>query len=278
MGMGNGRRWLHHATALAVVLLFLLPLLWAVVTSLRPIGAPPPKSVEWWPADPQWRNYQALFDLVPMLRYLRNSLLVVLLAVPVTLLTASLAGFAMAQLPDKSQRRLLMFSVVVLMIPGASVWLFRFQILRWLGLLDTLWALIAPAFAASSPLFVLLFYWTFRRVPAELFEAARLDGASAITAWRRVGMPPARATTIGVIVLTFVLYWNDFVSPVLYVFDTTWYTAPVGLQILKQLDATNWPLLMAGAVLMTVPVILLFMALQRFFLSDLSLAALFDRG
>jgi multiple sugar transport system permease protein len=268
----------RHIIAFSITILFLLPLLWALINSIRPIGAPPPRTIEWWPTDPQWGNYALIFDVVPMLRYLRNSLLVVLVAVPLTLFTASLAGFAMAQMHEKTQRRLLMFSVAVLMIPGASVWLFRFQILRWMGLLDTLWALIVPAFAASSPLFVLLYYWTFIRVPDEMYAAAQLEGASAVTVWRRLAMPLATPTTIGVIVLTFVLYWSDFVSPVLYIFDTEWYTLPVGLQILKQLDTTNWPLLMAGAVMMTLPVIVLFILLQRFFLHDFSLANLFDRG
>ncbi|MCO5184079.1 MAG: carbohydrate ABC transporter permease [Anaerolineae bacterium] len=276
--MRNIRIGTHHAVAIAITVLFLLPLFWAAGTSLRTVGAPPPNTVTWWPRDAQWGNYGFIFELVPMARYLRNSLLVVALAVPITLLTASLAGFAMSQLSNKAQRRLLIFSVLLLMIPGASVWLFRFQILSWLGLLDTIWALVAPAFAASSPLFVLLYYWNFRRVPQETFEAARLDGASAVMSWRRIALPLARGTTIGVVILTFVLYWSDFVSPVLYIFDTAWYTLPVGLQILKQFDATNWPLLMAGAVIMTVPVIVLFIVLQRFFLSDFSVANLFDRG
>jgi multiple sugar transport system permease protein len=275
--MTRVRAALHHLLVWGAAGLFLLPLVWAVITSLRPVGAPPPRTIEWWPADPQWANYSALFELVPMTRYLANSLLVVALAVPLTLLTASLAGFAMAQLPSPSQRRLLLFSVAVLMIPAASVWLARFQILRWLGLIDTIWALVAPAFAASSPLFVLLFYWTFRRLPAEMFEAARLEGASAVTAWWRLALPPAQPTAVAVLVLTFVLYWSDFISPVLYIYDTRWYTLPVGLQILKQLDATNWPLLMAGAVLMTLPVIMLFGGLQRFFLHDSSIARLFER-
>jgi multiple sugar transport system permease protein len=276
--MPKSSSWIRHALALIVTILFLLPLFWTVVNSLRPVGAPPPNSIEWWPADPQWNNYRELFEQLPMMRYLRNSLLVVGLAVPITLLTASLAGFSIAQLPDRPRRRLLIFCIVVLMIPSASVWLARFQILRWLGLINTLWALIVPAFAASSPLFVLLFYWTFRRLPVEMFEAARLEGASAVTAWWRLAMPLARPAAIAVIVLTVVLYWSDFVSPVLYIFDPTWYTLPVGLQILKQLDATNWPLLMAGAVFMTLPVILLFIVLQRFFLSDFSMANLFDRN
>ena len=272
------RAGLHHSLALIVTVLFFLPLFWALVNSLRAVGAPPPNTVEWWPADAHWENFSQIFDMLPVGRYLVNSLIVVGLAIPITLVTASLAGFSIAQLPKRPQRTLLFFCIAVMMIPAASVWLARFQILRWLGLIDTLWALIVPAFAASNPLFVLLFYWNFRRMPGEMFEAARLEGASALSVWWRLALPVARPTLTGVALLTFVLYWSDFVSPVLYIFDPTWYTLPVGLQILKQLDSTNWPLLMTGAVLMTVPVILLFGFLQRFFLHDLSIAGLFDRN
>lgn len=276
--MARARAGLHHLGALIVTILFLLPLFWALVNSLRAVGAPPPNTIEWWPREAAWENYSQIFEMLPFSRYLVNSLLVVSIAIPATLTTASLAGFSMAQLPERPQRILITFSVVVMMIPAASVWLARFHILRWLGLLDTLWALIVPAFAASSPLFVLLFFWNFRRIPLEVFEAARLEGASALSIWWRLALPMARPTITGVALLTFVLYWSDFVSPVLYIFDPAWYTLPVGLQIVKQLDATNWPLLMAGAVIMTLPVILLFGSMQRFFLHDLSIAGLFDRN
>jgi multiple sugar transport system permease protein len=264
--------------ATIVALAFVLPLFWAFVISLRPVGTPPPAGIVWWPKEARWDNYEALFELLPMWRYLLNSLLVVAAAIPLTLLTASMAGFSMAQLGPRGQRRMLVFSVAVLMVPGASVWLARFQILRWLGLLDSLWALIVPAFAASTPLFVLLYYWNYRRVPGELFEAARLDGASLPTAWWRLALPMAKPTSVGIVILAFVLYWSDFISPVLYVFDPRWYTLPVGLQILKQYDATAWPWLMAGAVLITLPVLVLFALLQKAFLNDLSLASLFERN
>jgi len=272
------RAGLHHSIAVVVTILLLLPLFWALIASLRAVGAPPPNTIEWWPRDANFQNYSQIFEVLPVGRYLINSLIVVGLAIPITIVTASLAGFSIAQLPSRTQRYLLFFSIAVMMIPAASVWLARFQILRWLGLIDSLWALVAPAFAASNPLFVLLFYWTFRRIPAEMFEAARLDGASALSVWWRLALPVARPTATGVALLTFVMYWSDFISPVLYIFDPKWYTLPVGLQILKQLDATNWPLLMAGAVLMTIPVILLFGFLQRFFFHDLSIAGLFDRN
>jgi multiple sugar transport system permease protein len=263
---------------LLVALAFCLPLYWVVVASLRQTGLPPPHTVEWWPADAQWQNYRHIFQLVPMSRYALNSLLVVAAAVPLTLLTASLAGFGLAQLPERPRRQLLSASVAVLVVPAASVWLFRFQILRVLGLIDSLAALVVPAFAASSPLFVLLFYWGFRRIPPELFEAARLDAASAVTVWWRVALPLARPTTTGVTILTFVLYWNDFVSPVLYIYNPRYYTLPVGLQILNQLDSTNWPLLMAAAVLITLPIVALFAILQRLFLHPTSLANLMDKN
>jgi multiple sugar transport system permease protein len=272
------RRGLRVAITLAVVLLFVLPLWWMIVASLRPMGLPPPKTIEWWPSDPRWSNYAELFSQVPMGRYALNSLLVVLVAVPITLLTASLAGFGLSQLRGRWRTWLLIAAIALLLVPAPAVWLFRYQLLRWLGLLTSLWSLVLPAFAAGSPLLVLLFYWTFQRNPVELYEAARVEGADAWTTWRKVAMPMARPTVAAVIVLSFALYWNDFTNPVLYLYRPSTYTLPVGLQILKQLDATNWSLLMAGAVVVTLPMVLLFLALQPLFLSDSALAELLEKG
>jgi multiple sugar transport system permease protein len=264
--------------AISVAVIFVLPLLWMVVVSLRPVGLPPPRSVEWWPGDPQWNNYAELFRQVPMGRYLLNSALVVAVSVPLTLLTASLAGFGLAQIKDPWRARLLMVTVFLLMVPPSAVWLFRYQMLSWTGLLTTLWSLILPAFAGGSPLLVLLFYWTFRRMPAEAVEAARLEGADAWITWRQIAMPMARPTVAATLVLAFALFWNDFTNPVLYLYRPQTYTLPIGVQILKQMDATNWPLLMAGATFMTLPVVVLFLVLQPLFLSDKSIHSLLEKG
>jgi multiple sugar transport system permease protein len=266
------------SAGLAVSVLFVLPLYFAVVGSVRESGAPPPATIAWWEPEPHWENFRTVFEMVPMTKYLRNSLLVVAAAVPITLIISSLAGFAVSQIAQETRDWVVNLCVAMLLIPGAAVWLFRFQLLVWLGLLDTLWALIVPAFAASSPLFVLLFNWNYRRVPEETFDAARLDGANAWTAWWRIALPLSRPTLIGVTVLSFVLYWSDFISPVLYIYNPNYYTMPIGLQLLNQVGSTNWPVLMAGALIMTAPVLVLFLLLQRFFLHDLSLAGLFDRN
>jgi multiple sugar transport system permease protein len=269
---------LRHLAGILAAVVFLLPLYWIGVTSLRMVGAPPSLTIEWWPADPQWQNYLTIFELTPMARYLRNSVIVVAVASPLSIIVASLAGFSLAQLPDRFRRPVVYTTVGLLIVPSASVWIFRFQILSWLGLIDTLWALIAPAFGGTNPLYILLFYWTFRRAPAEIFEAARLEGASVLQSWWRIGLPLAVPAVMAVGVLSAVHYWSDFVGPVLYIYQPRWYTLPIGLQILKQLDVTNWPLLMAGAVVMTVPVAIVFLAMQRFFLNELAQGSLLDQN
>jgi multiple sugar transport system permease protein len=277
--MSNWRVWLKYIIGAVISLIFILPLYWGFVASLRPIGLPPALSIEWWPSDPAWENYRQIFETVPLARYTKNSLIVVAFAVPITTMIASLAGFGLSQISDERFRNQMMqFNIIALMIPGAAVWIFRFLIIKWLGLIDTLWALILPSFAATTPLFVLLFYWGFRHVPGEMFEAARLDGAGPLKLWWRLALPLARPTLTGVIVLTFVLYWSDFITPVIYIFNPQHYTLAIGLEIIKQMDLTNIPLLMAAATYMAVPVIFLFWFLQRFFLHDLSLANLFDRA
>ena len=117
----------------------------------------------------------------------------------------------------------------------------------------------------SSPLFILLFYWTFRAIPRELFEAAKLDGAGMFYCWARLAMPLSRPTIMAVSVLTFTLYWSDFITPLLYLKSERNYTLALGIRRLQLLDKTNWPLLMAGGVVMTGPVILLFLLVQRYF-------------
>jgi len=273
----SARRGVRIAATLLVIGVFLLPLWWMFVASLRPVGLPPPRTIEWWPVDARWENYAEIFRQVPLGRYALNSVLVVIVAVPLTLLTASLAGFGISQLRSPWRNRLLIFAIALMMVPSPAVWLFRYQLLRWLGMLTSLWSLVLPAIAAGSPLLVLLFYWTFQRNPPELYEAARVEGADAWTTWLKIAMPIARPTTAAVLVLAFALYWNDFTNPVLYLYRPSTYTLPVGLQILKQLDATNWSLLMAGAVVVTLPMVVLFLVLQPLFLSDNALSELLDK-
>jgi multiple sugar transport system permease protein len=254
-----------HALAAGAAAVFLLPGLWVVAASLRRPGLPPPAGIEWLPEPIAWSNYARIFEILPLGRYLVNSLLIAGLAVPLTVVVASWAGFAMAQLPPRARYGLLALAVVVRMVPLTAVWLTRFLVLKELHLVDTMLALLAPVWMGSSPFFVLIFYWSFRRQPPSLVEAARLDGLGAFGIWARIAMPLSRPAIAAVSLLTFAQYWSDFINPLLYLKSDASYTLALGLRVLQQMDATNWPLLMAGAVVMMLPVLLLLFVLQRAF-------------
>ncbi len=248
--------------------LFLAPIAFMLTTSLRQTGVPLSRQLEWFPKSPSWDNYLAAFVLADLGRSAVNSLFVVALAVPLTILAASLAGFAMSQLSQRARLTLTLVSLAALMVPVTAVWLPRFVLFKGAGLLDSRLALVVPALGGTSPFFVLLFLWTFLRVPAEVYESARLDGAGTLRVWAGIGMPLARPTIVAVGMLAFVAYWGNFIDPLLYLRSPEKMTLPYALQILHQLDATNWPLLMAGSVMVTAPVVLVFLVAQRSFLQQ----------
>jgi multiple sugar transport system permease protein len=203
-----------------------------------------------------------VWEVVPLWRFTLNSLLIVSLAVPLTLVTGSWAGLAMARLPRRAQRFWVLVSLAVLMVPGIALWSTRFVIYRQLGWLDTPLALIAPAVMGTSPFYVLMFYRAFRRIPEATYDAARLDGAGVLGLWYRVALPMARPTAIGVALLSFIVYWGDFITPLLYLQTERLYTLPIALQLLQQFSRSDWGLLMAAAVWATAIPVLLFIGIQ----------------
>lgn len=231
---------------LLVAALFVLPLLFVILAAFRPPGAPLAGPL--WPASPTLDNFRRLFAVLPIGRFTMNSLRIVLVAVPLTVLVASWAGYAMARLPRPTQRRWVLASFLVLMVPGVALWSSRFILYSRLGIGGSPAVLVIPALMGTSPFFVLMFYRAFRRIPTAIYDAARLDGATTWQTWGGVALPMARPTALAVAALAFVLYWGDFVSPLIYLGDAGSYTLPVGLQLLEQLGRSNYPLLMAGAL------------------------------
>ena len=267
------RRWggWRQPAAIAVAVAFLLPLWFMVSGSLREPGEPPPRAPELIPSPLSTTSYDRAFDLVDLGRYTVNSLLVAALTVPLAVLVASLAGFALLLVAGRARAVLVGLSFAALMIPVTALLVPRFTIFRWLGLTDTWVPLVAPALLGLSPFYMLLFYWSFRRLPPELLEAARLEGMAPFAMWRRLGMPLVRPVTVAVGLLAFIASWGNFLEPLVYLFDPDLYTLPLGLRSLEALDRTNYPVLLAGAVVATAPVLVAFAIAQRYFLHE-------DRG
>ena len=254
--------------AIAAAVFFLLPLWFMIAGSLRTVGAPAPTGLAVLLPGTTFDSYIRLPQLVPLWLYLRNSLIVTGAAVPLTVLTASMAGLAIRMLPARHRRTVIVASLVALMIPVTAVWATRFELFRLAGIIDTQLPLIVPAVAATSPFFVLIYAWTFGGIRDTQLEAARLEGAGMWTVWRRIAMPQAKPATLAVAVLSFALHWGNFIDALLYLQSQDQLTLPLGIRFLQLLNPTDWPLLMAGCVIMTIPSVIVFLFAQRLFLDD----------
>jgi multiple sugar transport system permease protein len=257
-----GPRW-RAALRVLVIVVFLAPLAFVLAGSLRRVGLPPPAGLELLPAEPGLTAYDRLGEITPLGRLLRNSVLVVLVAVPVATLLASWAGFALAQLPARPRRLLVAVVLGLLLVPLPMLWVPRFVLYLELGVLDTLVPLVAPALAATTPFTVLLAYRAFRRVPPELWEAARLEGASALVTWWRVGLPLVKATTTAIAAVAFVFHWGNYLDALLYAQSEATRTLPLGIGELATLDAVEQSVLFAGTAVLALPAVLALLAVQR---------------
>lgn len=237
---------------------FVFPLVFLVLASLRAPGEPPPTGLDVLVPSAELGAFERAFALVDLGRQLLNSGIVVVLAVPATVLVASWAGFAATQLGRRGRRALLGVSLAGMLVPLSALWVPRFVGFSELRLLDTYVPLVAPALMATSPLYVILFAWSFARLPRDLVDAARLEGLSTFAIWRRVAAPLVRPTTFAVGTLAFVFHWGNVVDPLLYLNDADLHTAPLGLQQLRALDATNFAVLTAAALVVTLPAALAF--------------------
>ena len=253
------------AALLVLSLLLLLPLLWLVSTSFKGPGedifSVPPQLL---PQAPGLAAYQRLFRDSDILRYLLNSAVVSGLAVLANLLFCSLAAFPLARLHFRGRGLVLALVVATILIPFQVVMIPLYLLMVQLGLRNTYLALILPNAATAFGIFLLR--QGFLSVPQELEDAAHIDGCSAVGCWWNVLVPAARAdlTTLGMFV--FIGTWSDFLWPLVILDDPALYTLPLGLQQLSSSFSLDWRLVAAGSVVSILPVLVLFILLQRFIL------------
>ena len=254
---------MRACVASGITVLFVLPLVFMLSGSLRRPGLPPPQRPELLPDPVGLGSYGRAFELVDLARYTLNSLVVVALVVPLTVLVASWAGFAIARLPRRPARILVVASIVALMVPATALLVPRFALFRAVGLTDTWAPLVAPALLGTSPLYVLLYVHAFRRLPRDLYDACAIQALGPFAVWRRVAMPLVAPVTAAVAVLAFVVAWGNALDPLVYLFDPDLYTLPLGLRSLAELDRSQYPVFLAGCVVATAPVLAVFLVAQR---------------
>ena len=264
-----GTNALQLVLLLLLALAMLVPLLWLVSTSLKGpaenIFTSPPALL---PAQPSFEAYGRLFRDNPMLTYLLNSTIVSGLAVIANLVFCSLAAYPLARMRFAGRGLVLALVVATILIPFQVVMIPLYLLMVQVGLRNTLWALIIPQAATAFGIFLLR--QSFLGVPVELEEAARSDGCSPIGEWWNVMLPAARADLITLAMFVFIGTWSDFLWPLVILDDPKLYTLPLGLQQLASSFSLDWRLVAAGSVVSILPVLVIFIGLQRYILPSAS--------
>lgn len=249
----------------------LAPLLWLLATSISPstinVYAWPPRL----PIPPTAAHYREILGVFPVLRWLVNSLGVAAATVLLTLATCSLAGFGLARLRFPGRTAVFYAILGTMMMPFTVVLVPLFLTAGSLHLTNDYGGLVVPFGAGAFAIF--LFRQAFLQIPAELEDAARIDGCSTLQMYLRVMLPLVRPTAAVVAIFTFYSSWNNFIWPLVTVNDDSLVTLPLGLAQLQGQLYGNWFQIAAGSVFMLVPVLVLFFAAQRHFIQGLSAGA-----
>ena len=260
---------LQLGVLIVLALVILLPLLWMVSTSLKgpaeEIFTSPPSLL---PAEPSLMAYWRLFADNPLGIYLLNSTVVSSLAVVANLLFCSLAAYPLARMRFAGRGLVLALVVATILIPFQVVMIPLYLLMVQLGLRNSLMALVIPQAATAFGLYLLR--QSFLTVPVELEEAARIDGCSRLGEWWNVMIPAARADLITLAMFVFIGTWSDFLWPLVILDDPSLYTLPLGLQQLASSFSLDWRIVAAGSVVSILPVLALFILLQRFILPSAS--------
>lgn len=257
--------------------LFAAPFAWMVSVSVHDLRGVFSQPFQWVPDVPQWDNFVRVTSLLPFWRYAANTVLVTVTVVFGTLLSCSLAAFGFSRLRFRGRNTLFALCLSTMMLPGQVTMIPLYMLFASLGWVDTYLPLIVPAFF-GSPFFIFLLRQFFLTIPREYDEAALLDGASRVRIYWSIILPLARPALVTVALLTFVGTWNDFFGPLIYLNSPDLATLTLGLSMLKSqvigTGATQWHLLMAGALLIMLPTVVIFLVAQKYFIKGIAMGGI----
>lgn len=263
------RTILSHTVLIGIGLLFALPFYWLVSTALKTddqlFRIPP----VWIPRPAVWANFPKALSYIPFARYTLNTLTICLLNVGGTVLSCSLVAYSLAKVRWRGRNWIFYSLIATMILPGQVTMIPTFTIFRWLHWIGTPLPLVVPSFFGSA-FNIFLLRQFFLTIPAELSDAARIDGCSDWSIFWRIILPLSRPGLATVGLFTFISHWNDFLGPLLYLNDERTYTLSMGLQRFVSQHGAEWSLLMAAATVMTLPIIVIFFFAQRTFIQGVS--------
>ncbi len=257
-----------YATVIAITIVMLLPFAWMLSASLklsRDVFAFP---IEWIPAQPRWENYTEIWTKIPLALFIYNTSKLTIIVTIMQLLTSSFAAYAFAKLHFPYKNTLFLGYIATIAMPWQVYMVPQFLLMREFGLNNTHLALILlQAFTAFGVFLMRQFYMS---IPNELCEAARIDGMNEYQIWAKIMLPLSKPALSTLTIFTFVTTWNDFLGPMIYLTKTELKTIQIGLRMFISQYSAEYGLIMAASVVALIPVLIVFLALQRFFVEGVA--------
>jgi multiple sugar transport system permease protein len=269
------RRWVRYAVLILLALLFISPLIFMIVTSFKTRAGAASLPPTWWPDPFSTDAYATVLGAgtdTPVLRWFTNSMIAAAAHSALVVATSALAAYPLARMQFRGKKIVFGAIVATLFVPPVILIIPNYLIVGQLYWLDTLIAIIVPTAASAFGVFFLRQF--FLGLPLELEEAARLDGANRFQVFWKVVLPLSRPALVTLAMLAFLTNYNDFLWPVYVLFSPETQTLPAGLSTLQTANAVRYDLLMAGAVVASVPVLALYLGAQRFIIEGVSRSGL----
>lgn len=266
----QSKKMLSYVLMTIIGIILLIPLLWMVFTSLKPMEEIVRYPPTFFPEKIVWENYLDTIAAFPFWRYARNTLFITVLVVIGNVLSNSFIAYGFAKLDFPGKK--LMFALVLstMMIPGVVTMIPQYVLFSKIGWVGTYLPLIVPSFFGNA-FNIFLMRQFYLSINNELIEAAEIDGANHLYIWSHLMLPLTKPALITIAINSFNAAWNDFLGPLLYIQDQEKYTLQIGLQVFQNQATTQWNYLMAGATLVLIPTILLFFFAQRYFIEGMDL-------
>jgi len=265
--MRRARKYILYIVLTAVAALTFAPLAWMVSASLMPTGQASSLPIRVLPDGATLAHYRDIFTRLNLGRYLLNSTLIAVSVTSISLIFNSMAGYAFAKYRFRGRDRLFKTLLAAMIIPGQVTMLPLFLMLNKMGLVNTYWGVIIPGLASVYGIFLIRQFAL--SIPDSLIDAARIDGASDFRIYRTIILPLCKPVLITLAIFTFMGTWNDFIWPLIVMTDNSMYTLPVALANLVGEHVQDTELMMAGSVITILPVLLVFMSLQKYYIQGI---------
>jgi multiple sugar transport system permease protein len=264
----TAKRVAIYATVIVITAVMLMPFAWMLSASLKLSRDVFVFPIEWIPSQPQWQNYVDIWTKIPLGLFIYNTSKLTVIVTLLQLLTSSFAAYAFAKLDFPYKNTLFLGYIATIAMPWQVYMVPQFLLMREFGLNNTHLALIClQAFTAFGVFLMRQFYMS---IPTELCEAARIDGMNEYQIWARIMLPLSKPALSTLTIFTFVTTWNDFLGPMIYLTKTELKTIQIGLRMFISQYSAEYGLIMAASVVALIPVLIVFLSLQRFFVEGVA--------